>query len=491
MVELNKTYTAAIGGMTYDGMGIARINGFAVFVRGAIPGEEAVVKVIKVYKGYAIGRLEKILTSSPARTEPFCDVYKRCGGCTLQHMDYRTQLEFKTNQVKDSLERIGKLYGLQVNATLGMENPYGYRNKAQYPVGLRKGEYITGFYALRSHEIIDSENCLIQDANNERVRKIVKQFLEKKRISVYDESGGRGLVRHLVTRTGFSTGQVMVILVINGGDLPGKDGLIRELTANVPGITSIVLNINTAKTNVVMGEKNITIYGNDYITDTIGGREFRISPNSFFQVNPVQTEVLYEKVKQYAALTGRETVFDVYCGIGTIALYLSGLAEKVYGIEEVEQAVEDARINARINNIANVEFIAGKAEVVTPQLASRGIRPVVVVLDPPRKGCDKAVLDAILQMRPYRIVYVSCNPATLARDLNYITAGAPSSRELSASQVFFAPRGDSAFQGSSASSGEPEPGNSAMGGYKVREVQPIDMFPHTHHVETLVLMSKK
>jgi len=449
-IKKNEYYTVEITDMTHEGQGVGRIDNFTVFVDGAITGELVEIKLIKVTKSYGVGKLLNILRPSEDRVEPFCSAYKRCGGCSLQHMDYNAQLQFKTNLVRETIRRIGKLENVVVHDTIGMQNPFNYRNKAQYPVAAVKGEVIIGFYAKRSHDVIHSDECQIQDELSNRVRNIVRDFIVKNKISVYDESTQKGLLRHVMTRKGFKTGEVMVVLVINGEDLPKKQELVRALTSDIKEIKSVVLNVNTRNTNVILGEKNITIYGSGYISDYIGKYRFNISPLSFFQVNPLQTEVLYNKALEYAGLTGGETVFDLYCGTGTIALFLSEKAKKVYGVEVVEDAVADARKNAEMNGVTNAEFIVGEAEKVIPDIYSRGVRADVVVVDPPRKGCDEVLLKTLVDMQPERIVYVSCNPATLARDLGYL--------------------------------GER--------GFKALEVQPVDMFPWTGHVECIVLIKR-
>ncbi len=476
VVEKNKNYTVEIRGMTHEGQGVGRIEGLAVFVDGVLEGEEAEIKIIKVNKSYAVGKLVTVLGLSPDRVEPFCGAYKRCGGCSLQHMDYKAQLAFKTKLVRDSLERIGGLSGVVVHDAIGMNTPLNYRNKAQFPVATVKGSVITGFYAARSHNVIESDECGIQDALSDRIRKIVSSFIMDKGISVYNEKTGKGLVRHIMTRVGFNTGEVMVVLVINGSSLPYADELARVLVdggdggqseggesgsgrcgqggeggcGGIPGIISIYLNVNTKNTNVILGNKNILLYGSETISETIGKYKFNISPHSFFQINPVQTEVLYSKVLEYAGLNGTETVFDLYCGIGTISLFLSEKAARVVGVEVVEAAVNDARKNAEINGVTNTEFFAGEAEKVVPELYSRGLSADVVVLDPPRKGCDETLLQLLADVKPERIVYVSCNPATLARDLKFLSGH----------------------------------------GFNVVEAQPVDMFPWTGHVEAVILLQR-
>ncbi len=448
-VEKNRNYIVDISGLTSEGLGVARIEGFTVFVEGALPKEQAEIRIVKVLKNYAFGKLLRTLKAAACRGEPSCGVVKRCGGCQLQHMSYEAQLQYKTQQVKDAIERIGGLKGVPVNDAIGMKDPWRYRNKAQFPVGM-DGDVMIGFYANRSHEIIDTPQCSIQDAVNDNVIQTVREFIKKYDISVYDENTGEGLIRHVVTRKGFRTGEVMVCIVINGDSLPCVKALVEMLRTRIGGLKSVVLNINKKKTNVILGDRNIVIYGEEAIYDYIGEFKFRISPLSFFQVNPVQTEVLYGKALDYADLKGDETVFDAYCGIGTISLFLSKKAKKVYGVEVVPQAIENAKENARLNGVKNVEFLVGESETAIPELYGKGIKADVIVVDPPRKGCGEKLLEVIAQMGPKRVVYVSCNPATLARDLKYLSER----------------------------------------GFEVKEVQPVDMFPQTVHVECVVLMSR-
>ncbi|EES90930.1 23S rRNA (uracil(1939)-C(5))-methyltransferase RlmD [Clostridium botulinum] len=463
-VEKNKEYIVDISALGFEGEGIAKVDNYAIFIPGALIGEKVKVKVIKVKKNFAYGKLIEVLEKSQHRENPICSIYKRCGGCSIQHFNYNAQLEFKRNRVKDCLERIGKLKvtidNEQENSnkkstilhdTLGMENPYRYRNKVQLPVGEENGEIKIGFYAPRSHDIIDMNICYIQDEVGDKVVSLAKQWMQKYNIKPYNEEKNTGIVRHVMIRRGFNTNEIMIVIVTRTNELPHKKELIELILKNINGVTSIVQNINTKKTNVVLGLNNITLYGKDYISDYIGEFKFNISPLSFFQVNPIQTEVLYNKALEYAALTGNEVVFDAYCGTGTISLFLSKNAKKVYGVEIVEDAIKNAKINAKENNVDNVEFIVGKSEEVIPNLIKQGIKADVVVVDPPRKGCDKALLDAIGNMRPDRIVYVSCDPGTLARDLAILD-------EL---------------------------------GYETKEVQPVDMFPQTGHVENVVLLTKK
>lgn len=449
-IKKNETYTLDITGMTHEGQGVGRIEGFTVFVGGALEGETVSIIIIKLSKNYAVGKLLEILKESPERTKPFCGIYERCGGCSLQHLKYEKQLEYKTGVVREALRRIGKLEDIKVHNTIGMTEPESYRNKAQYPVGIVKGSAVSGFFARRSHDIIDGPLCGIQLEENDRARAAVMGFISGSGVSVYDEKTGKGLVRHIVTRVGRKTGEVMVVLVINGDTLPKARELVELLNTRIPEIKSIYININKKNTNVIFGEKSRLLYGEKYITDYIGDFKFMISPLSFFQVNPVQTEVLYGKALEYAALTGSETVMDIYCGIGTISLFLSKKAGKVYGVEVVEEAIADAKRNAELNDVRNVEFLAGEAEKVIPELYEKGVKANVVVLDPPRKGCDEGVLRTLVDMGPERIVYVSCDPSTLARDLRYLCDN----------------------------------------GFQVVEVQPVDMFLWTHHVETIVLIQR-
>ncbi|MGF7031361.1 23S rRNA (uracil1939-C5)-methyltransferase [Paenibacillus mucilaginosus] len=434
------------------------MNGYTLFVPGALPGEKVRVKVVKVKKQYGYAKLLEVLEASPDRIDAPCPIYKQCGGCQLQHLSYEAQMRWKRQLVIDNLTRIGKLQvvgereeGIIVHPTLGMSDPWRYRNKAQVPIGLaetEEGGLVGGFYAQGSHRIIDMEACLIQHENNDAVVGAVKKIARELGIRPYSEETGRGLLRHVIARYGFNTGEIMVVLVTNGRDLPHADELTGLIRRDVPGVTSIVQNINTRETNVIFGDETRTLWGSDVIYDTIGDIRFAISARSFYQVNPVQTEVLYGKALEYAALTGRETVIDAYCGIGTISLFLAQKADQVYGVEIVPEAIEDARANARLNGIRNASFEAGPAEVVIPAWRAKGIAPDVIVVDPPRKGCDPALLETILAMRPERVVYVSCNPSTLARDLRVLEDG----------------------------------------GFRTVQVQPVDMFPHTVHVESVAVL---
>lgn len=448
-VQKNKIYSLQIHGLGHRGEGIGKIDGFTIFVEGAIPGDEIKTKIIKVKNNYAIGRLEKVIAPSTDRISPPCPIAEKCGGCQIQQIDYQKQLEYKTQLVKDNIERIGKIKDIIIHPTIGMKDPWNYRNKAQFPIG-EEGGVVLGFYASKSHKIISTDQCLIQHPINDKIIKIVKEFINGFGISIYNEEQYEGLLRHVVTKVGFTTGEIMVVLVINGESLLHSEKLVNRLKESIPNISSVYLNINKKRGNVILGKDNRLLYGKEYIVDYIGDIRFEISPLSFFQINPVQTKVLYEKALEYANLEGNEIVYDAYCGIGTISLFLAKKAKKVIGVEIVEQAIEDAKRNAKINNIENVEFYAGKAEEIIPKLYRQGDQADVIVVDPPRKGCDEKLLDTIIQMKPQHMVYVSCNPSTLARDLNYLEKG----------------------------------------GFKAVEVQPVDMFPHTMHVECVVLMSR-
>lgn len=449
-VEKNKNYNVEIIGIGHEGEGVGKVDNFTVFVKEGLPGEILEAKIIKVTKNYAIGKLIKVIKESEGRVNPTCKTYKRCGGCQLMHASYEVQLQLKRKLVYETVKRIGKIDNIEVHPTIGMDNPYRYRNKVQLPVGRINGKVNIGFYAPRSHEIIDIDTCHIQDEISDKVVEITRKWIESNNIDTYDETTGRGIIRHIMVRRGFKTGEVMVVIVTNSKKLPFKEEFISKVVENVDGIKSIVQNINTKKTNVILGEENILLWGSPSIKDYIGRFKFNISPLSFFQVNPIQTEVLYSKALEYAGLTGDEVVFDAYCGTGTISLFLAQRAKKVYGVEVVPQAIENAIENAKENNINNVEFIVGESEKVIPNLIKKGIKADVVVVDPPRKGCAKELLDSIALMSPNRIVYVSCDPGTLARDLGIL-------REL---------------------------------GYETVEIQPVDMFPMTGHVECVVLMSR-
>ena len=454
LIEKNKEYILDIVSQGYEGEGIAKINDtFPIFIEGALKGERVNVRIVKSKKNFAYGKLLEVIEPSLERCEAKCSIHKRCGGCKLQHSTYKEQLNFKFERVKDCITKIGKLDESIVQFPLGMDEPWRYRNKVQLPIGMVNGELKIGFFAPRSHEIIDMETCLIQDEIADKVVGITRSWIKKNNIKPYNIDGKydeTGILRHIMIRRGFTTNEVMVVLVTNGSKLPNKDEFISLITENIPGIKSIVQNINSKPTNVILGQECITLWGESTISDYIGEFKFNISPLSFFQVNPIQTEVLYNKALEYAGLTGDETVFDAYCGTGTITLFLSQKAKKVYGVEIIPQAIENANINAKENNVNNVEFFVGESEVVIPDLINKGIKADVVVVDPPRKGCDVKLLNAITNIDAKKIVYVSCDPSTLARDLAILE------------------------------------GN----GYKTVKVQPVDMFPHTAHIENVALLIK-
>ncbi|WP_283676145.1 23S rRNA (uracil(1939)-C(5))-methyltransferase RlmD [Clostridium perfringens] len=455
MVEKNKEYIFDIISQGYEGEGIAKIdNKYPIFIEGALKGEKVKVRIVKVNKNFAYGKLMEVLEASEERVNPPCAIYKRCGGCKLQHASYKAQLDFKWDRVKDCVSKIGKLDPSIVKYPLGMENPWRYRNKVQLPIGLINGEVKIGFFAPRSHDIIDMESCLIQDEIGDKVVKLTREWIEKFNIRPYNVNGEydeKGIVRHIMIRRGFTTNEVMIVLVTNGENLPHKEEFVDLMVKNIPGIKSVIQNINSKKTNVILGLESKTLWGEDTISDYIGDFRFNISPLSFFQVNPIQTEVLYGKALEYANLTGNEEVFDAYCGTGTITLFLSQKAKKVYGVEIIPQAIDNAWINAKENKVENVEFFVGESEVVIPDLINKGVKADVVVVDPPRKGCDKKLLDAITNINAKKIVYVSCDPSTLGRDLKVLEEN----------------------------------------GYKTLEVQPVDMFPNTAHIENVALLIKK
>lgn len=437
--------------LTHEGQGVAKIDGFPVFVPGGLPGEYAQIKILNVKKNYGYGKLIEIKEKSPYRVEiPKEDMHKY-GGCQLHHMSYEGQLQFKQNLVEQTLTRIGKLQDVNIHPIIGMEQPFHYRNKAQVPVGERNGRLITGFYKPRTHEIIDTDESVIHmEAINDAI-KIVKEICSELGVTAYNEEAHTGVLRHIMARFGRKTDELMIVLITRTEKLPHREEIVGKIVAALPNVKSIVHNVNPKRTNVILGEKTQVLWGQDVIYDYIGNVKFAISPRSFYQVNPVQTKVLYDKALAYAGLTGEEIVFDAYCGIGTISLFLAQQAKKVYGVEVVPDAINDAKKNADLNGNTNVEFSVGEAEVVIPNWAEEGIHADVIVVDPPRKGCDAALLKTIIEMKPKRVVYVSCNPATLARDLGILEAG----------------------------------------GYQTLEVQPVDMFPMTMHVECCALLIKK
>ena len=473
--EKNDMVTVTIEDVGMEGEGIGKIDGFPLFIKDAVVGDTVEAKIIKSKKNYAYARVEKVVTPSPFRVEPPCKSHRQCGGCQIQALSYDRQLAFKQDKVRNNLLRIGGFYEAEVDRVMepvvGMENPLRYRNKAQYPFGTDKqGNPITGFYAGRTHSIIPNTECYLGREENREILQVILDYMKEYHVKAYDEETGRGIIRHALIRTGFYTGEIMVCLVINckgkqESYLPRQDKLLEKL-ALIKGMTSVSVSINTERTNVIMGKEIHTIWGSDTITDKIRVRDtgkvdmpytgeeltFSISPLSFYQVNPMQTEKLYSLALEYAGLTGKESVWDLYCGIGTISLFMALRAKEVYGVEIIPQAIDDARQNAVRNHISNAEFFVGKAEEVLPAAYEKEeSHPDVIVVDPPRKGCDEKCLDTMLKMAPSRIVYVSCDSATLARDLKLLCTG----------------------------------------GYRLERVRPVDQFAHTVHVETVVLLSQR
>ena len=444
--------TLEIEDMGVDGEGIGRLDGFAFFVKDAVTGDRVEAKIMKMKKHYGYARLMKVLRPSDRRQEPRCAYARQCGGCQLQAMDYGAQLDFKVKKVWNNLIRIGGFAGLPKPEIIGMENPWRYRNKAQFPFGTdRNGNAVTGFYAARTHSIIPCTECWLGVEENKIILEKVLRHMEQYRIPVYDEKAGTGTLRHVLIRKGFATGEIMVCLILNGREFKAVH-VLSEALQEIPGMTSITINVNTSNTNVIMGTEMISVWGQDYITDYIGAVQYRISPKSFYQVNPVQTGKLYETALGFADLKGDETVWDLYCGIGTLSLFLAQKAGRVYGVEIVPEAIEDAKYNAKLNGYTNTEFFVGKAEEILPEkYRTEGIYADVIVVDPPRKGCDASVLETMVRMQPERIVYVSCDSATLARDLKYLS----------------------------------------QEGYEVKKVKACDMFPETVHVEAVALLTLK
>ena len=417
-VKKNEHIELVINDLGTEGQGIGRYEGYTMFVDGALPGEKVSVTVIKAGKNFGVGRLQKILETSPDRVEPLCPIARQCGGCSLQHLSYEGQLAYKPGKVEQLIRRIGRVEEAVALPALGMEEPWHYRNKVKFPVSEVDGKIHIGYYAKRSHRIVETEVCFIQDRRNEEIRQLLYDWMKSYHIPAYNEDSHKGLVRHLVTRFAHSSGDMHVTLVINGKKLRHVDELIEKFK-NCGYITSLALNSNNERTNVILGQETKILFGDDYIEDRIGEVKFRISPMSFYQVNPKQTEKLYRQALTYADLTGDETVLDLYCGIGSISLFLAQKAKKVIGVEIVPQAIENAERNARLNGITNTEFYVGKAEEVIPALyKEQGIEADVVVVDPPRKGCDEQLLETIVKINTNKLVYVSCDPATLASDIS-------------------------------------------------------------------------
>ena len=448
----NDLVTLEIEDCGIDGEGIGKADGFTVFVKDAVIGDTVTAKIIKAKKNYGYGRLMEVLKPSPYRVEPKCEFARQCGGCQLQALSYDQQLVFKTNKVKGHLERIGGFTDIPMEPIIGMDELFHYRNKAQFPVGRNKeGKIVTGFYAGRTHNIIENRDCALGVPENKEVLDRVIAHMEKYGIEPYNEATGKGLVRHVLIRYGYFTKEVMVCLILNGNKIPKEEQLVKSL-CEIPGMTSITINVNKKRSNVILGEEICLLWGQEYITDRIGDISYQISPLSFYQVNPMQTQKLYAKALEYADLHGQETVWDLYCGIGTISLFLAQKAKFVRGVEIVPAAIENAKENAKLNGLENTEFFVGKAEEVLPrEYKKNGVYADVIVVDPPRKGCDETLLETMVEMNPERIVYVSCDSATLARDLKYLCER----------------------------------------GYELRKVCPVDQFGMTVHVETVVLLSHK
>ncbi len=447
----NHTYTLDIVSLGHSGEGVGKYEGFTVFVPHGLPGETVEATITEVKKSYAKGKLKRIVKPTEARCQPKCPIYYQCGGCQLQHVNYNEQLALKRQTVVDAVTRIGKLNDVVIHPTIGAQDSWYYRNKMQFPIGTVNGKVAVGCFAQGTHNIINTEHCFIQHEANNKVAQAVQKIITELGFSTYDERTGNGVMRHVLGRVGIATDEVMVVLVTASHELPHQERIIARLRQSIPNLVSIVQNINTERTNVILGNRTRTLWGQNTITDKLGEFTFHISARSFFQVNTKQAEVLYNKAVEYAGLSGEETVIDAYCGTGTITLFLARQAKKVYGIEIVEPAIRDARHNAEFNQIANVEFIVGDAVNVMPQMFKQGIRPQAIVVDPPRAGCEKQVLETFVAMQPERIVYVSCNPSSLARDLAVLEEY----------------------------------------GYKTLEIQPVDMFSHTYHVECVALIERQ
>ena len=450
-VEKNKEYIVDIIDNGFEGEGIAKVDNFTIFIPNSIKGEKARILIVKVLASHAFGKIIEILAPSEHRVESDCSSYKRCGGCNLRHIDYQETLKIKQNMVQNLVNKTLKTK-IKVEETLGMENPYHYRNKAQFPVGFDKEQNpIMGVFANRTHEIIPIQTCFIQNEKVEKVAKFIFDYIVKNNISIYNEKTGKGLVRHIVVKIGVKTNEIMCVIVINGKEIPNEEDLIKKITSNFPEVKTIVKNINNKNTNVILGKENITLYGDGYIKDKLGDYIFKISPLSFYQVNPYQAEKLYNLAVSKANITKDDIVFDLYCGIGTISLFMAKYAKKVYGIEIVEEAIKMAKENAKINNVTNTEFIAGDVEVVLDELINKNkVIPDVIMVDPPRKGLDNKSTENILKIKPKKVVYISCNPATLVRDLSKL-------EEL----------------------------------YEIRNIKPVDMFGFTSHVECVAVLQLK
>lgn len=449
-IQVGQIIQYRITGQGQGGSGVGKYKGFTIFTPFAVTGEMVEVQITQIKKTYAHAKLIHIVDPHADRTTPLCPIFHECGGCQSQHISYQAQRNVKQQHVTDCLERIAGLREVVVHPVLGMDNPWKYRNKVAVPFGVREGKMVAGFYATRSHDIIDMDECGIQHPEINRVISAVKKYVRQLQIPVYEEKLHRGILRHVVVRIGVNTGEIMVVFVTNGTKFPHKEEIVGRLHAEFPHIESIIQNLNTKRTNVILGSENRLLWGRGVIYDTIGSLRFAISPHSFFQVNAIQTKVLYDQVLRYAQLSKDEVLLDAYCGIGTIALYLASQAKKVYGVEVVSEAIADAEQNAKINRIDNAQFKAGQADDIMLGWYKKGVKPDVIVVDPPRKGCEPGVLDAIQNMKPNKVIYVSCNPSTLARDAKLLVAK----------------------------------------GFSLMEVQPVDLFPQTEHVECVAYFEK-
>ena len=448
-IKKNEEYIVDIIDNGFEGEGIAKIDGFTIFIPNCIKGEKVRILIVKVLKSHAFGKILEIIESSENRVEVDCKTYKRCGGCDLRHVKYEKTLEMKQNAVQSLVNKTLK-NKIEVEKTIGMENPYFYRNKAQYPVGLDKNkEPVIGVFANRTHEIIPIEECFIQNRESQEIAKFVLDFIKENKIPVYDEKTRKGVIRHIITKIGIKTKEIMLVLVVNDSKIPKEEELVKRVTEKFKNVKTIVKNINNKNTNVIMGNKNINLYGEGYISDILGNYEFKISPHSFYQVNPIQAEKLYNIGIEEAKISKNDIVFDLYCGIGTISIFMAKYAKKVYGIEIVEEAVKDAKENAKINKVENTEFIAGDVEVVLDDLINnKNIIPDVIMFDPPRKGLDNKSIENVLKISPKKMVYISCNPATLVRDLAKLEEK-----------------------------------------YEIKTIKPVDMFPFSKHVECCAVLS--
>ena len=447
----NEEFIVDIIDSGFTGEGIAKIDGMTVFIPNAIKGEKAKIKILKVTTSHAFGKILEILKQSENRKKPDCETYAQCGGCSMRHIDYLKTLEIKKNSVISTLKKaLGK--EIEINEVIGMDNPYNYRNKLQYPIGIdEKGKTTMGVFAERTHRIVSTQNCKIQDSLSQKIANSIFQFILDNNISVYNEKNLSGALRHIIIRIGKKTNEVMITLVTNEKNFEKEQELVNNIISNFPEVKTIVKNINNKNTNVILGKENVILYGNGFIYDYLGDFKFKISPMSFYQVNPIQTEKLYGKAVEFANLTGKETVFDLYCGIGTIGIFASKKIKKLYGIETVLEAIKDAKENAKINNVQNAEFFADNVEKFLPEFINQNnIKPDVIFIDPPRKGCDKIALETLLKIEASKIVYVSCNPATLGRDLKILEEK-----------------------------------------YNMEKIAICDMFPFTSHIECVALLKFK